>query len=130
MSCLKLSPTDVSGNNVSRSVPPSSRSPSDSLDKKDLRIKDLSFSDQSSLNLMTEIKIKINSDSNFPLGSYLILNDEDDVIFLGRIDSRAESLNLTVPFNLKRLRVRVVGSENGTRYLEKIILIRDGVINI
>ena len=129
MSCLKLSAPGVSENNSARAVP-SNPTFSKSKDKKNVSIKDIKFSDQSTLNLMTDVKVKFNEGSKFPLGSYLILKDEDDVIFLGRIDSRSEPLNLTVPFNLRKIEAKIVGVENGIHYLEKVVLIRSGVINI
>ena len=123
-SCLKLETHDQDV-----SLNPGSNEPIN-FKNEGSTFKNIRFSEQSSLNFMTEVQIKLGNDFSYPIGSYVVLKDQNEIIFLGKIESKKQIMNFTVPYNLKKLEVQVVSETDGVSFLKKFVNIEDGVLVI
>ena len=99
-------------------------------DKRKKSLKEIKFSENHHLNLISDIKIKFSNKSNWPEGSYLIILLKKEVIFLGLIENESTGLTLTVPFNATEVFAKIISPDDGIIYVDKKIKIKNGTIKI
>ena len=128
-SCLKFShESEISSNlNINPPIDVSKPTPSNTEGK----FSDIKFSNSSNLNLISDISIRFNQSSSWPINSLLIIQDEDsNTLFYGKIQDKKDILSLQVPFNQKSLTAQIVSLENKKLIVKKIVKIKNGIIKI
>ena len=110
-------------------------SPSDSEKKINLpttRFNQINFVKDSNLNLLSEVKIKFSTNFSYPLHSLIIVfrKDSNEALLYSSIESRNDTYNISVPFNLEELKVKILSEDKKTILTEEIIKIKQGTLTI
>ena len=112
-----------------------SNSPPDSKHKTKLsptRFNQIKFVKDSNLNLLSEVTVKFSNDFSYPLYSRLLIfnKDSNEVLLYSSIESRNDNYNISVPFNLEELKVKIISEEKKTILIEKVVKIKQGTLTI
>ena len=96
------------------------------------RFDQINFNKDSSLKLFSEIIIKFSNDFSYPLYSRLLIfnKDSNEVLLYSSIESRNDNYNISVPFNLEELKVKIISEDKKTILIEEVIKIKQGTLTI